>query len=225
MNRFVNGTCGPSVMQGIKSDKAPAIKALSGRVRGMRSRPTIMEEPLEYEPQANGLAECCVQTSKALCHTARGAIDTRMGGISPADHPVLAWIVRHPAPLCNRYYIGADGRTPLERVAGNRSDQLPSSDGESGSGCRRPDKARQCAIGMWLRFVARFDRVYSRKGVALACTVMRTGGHERWRHEDALAAKGTTRQPDLGRDGDQAQLLHEGERHYIVWIHGRMRRV
>lgn len=39
----------------IQSDNEPAIKALVGRVRDMRSHPTIMQESSEYEAYANGL--------------------------------------------------------------------------------------------------------------------------------------------------------------------------
>lgn len=54
----------------VKSDKEPAIKALAGRARYMRSHPAITEESPEYETKPNGLAEHDVHMIKWLLNTA-----------------------------------------------------------------------------------------------------------------------------------------------------------
>lgn len=47
----------------IESDNEPAAKALARRVRHMRSHSTTIQESHEHEPQANGIAERCVQAT------------------------------------------------------------------------------------------------------------------------------------------------------------------
>lgn len=49
-------------------------------------------------------------------------------------------------------------------------------------------------------------------GVVRAWTVRRRRGHERWKHADVLAAKGTLRKPDPGRNGEDVHSRIEGER-------------
>lgn len=54
---------------------------------------------------------------------------------------------------------------------------------------------RKWATSIWMGFVARSNEVYvgTPEGVVRAWTIRRTGGHDRWKKEVALAVKGTSR--------------------------------
>lgn len=70
-----------------------------------------------------------------------------------------------------------------------------------------PKVARACSP------IQRSIRCHLRGRRAHARIIRRTGRHEMWKREDALAAKtGTTRKPDLGREGEDIHIMIEGER-------------
>lgn len=90
----------------------PAQKALLQRIMDMRTHQTITEESPDYEPQANGLAEHCVQTIKGMVKTTWSALEGRIARAIPDDHPIFTLPIRHAACLHNRYHVGRDGQTP-----------------------------------------------------------------------------------------------------------------
>lgn len=68
----------------IRIDNGPAMKALAGRVKELRTHLIVVEESPEYEPESDGLAERCAQTvKKGLFITARSAREHRVGGQVP----------------------------------------------------------------------------------------------------------------------------------------------
>lgn len=79
--------------------------------------PTIVQESLEYEPQANGLAERIIQTAKGMLVPAGSALGHRVGGKIPGDH-ALTWLARHAASVHDRYHAMTDDGAPWQRVAG-----------------------------------------------------------------------------------------------------------
>lgn len=104
----------------LKSDTEPVVAALASGIRDMRIHPNITEESPEYEPQANGRAERCVQTTKRQLCTLRGALESR--NQSARRHPMLTWALRHAASIHSRYLVGTDGRTQWDRFEGKRSE-------------------------------------------------------------------------------------------------------
>lgn len=105
----------------LNSDDEPAMKTFARRVKDLRTHLTVLEESPAYEPQSNGLAERCVQIVQGLFRSTRSALEHRLGGALPDDHPVLTWMVRHVACLHNRYHVGNHGLSPSDRVTGRRS--------------------------------------------------------------------------------------------------------
>lgn len=98
----------------LQTDSGPTIKSLVRRVCDMKSQQTGMEYAFGHQPQANVLAERCVQTVTELFGTTTGALDHRMGDKMPDNHPVLTWIVKHDAPLHNRNHVAVDGERHTE---------------------------------------------------------------------------------------------------------------
>lgn len=69
----------------VKGGNEPAMRALLQRVRDMWTHETITVESPAYEPQANGLAERCVQIVNGMVSTARSALEARITRQIPDD--------------------------------------------------------------------------------------------------------------------------------------------
>ena len=57
----------------------------------------MSENSPEYDPQANGNAEIGVQIVKGMLRTHRSGFADELGYRVPADHFLMAWLVRHAA--------------------------------------------------------------------------------------------------------------------------------
>ena len=104
----------------MKCDNEPAILALAQEIRRLRreSSITILEHPEEGEKQSNHLAEGGVNIVKGLIRTLKSSTESNLRTEIGPSHPLIPWIKEHAAQLKNRYMVGADGRTPTERVRG-----------------------------------------------------------------------------------------------------------
>ena len=48
------------------------------------------------------------------------SFESRLKTKLPCAHPLMTWLVEHCADVLNRFYIGADGRTPYQRLKGRK---------------------------------------------------------------------------------------------------------
>ena len=55
---------------------------------------------------------------KGLIRTLKSSTESNLRVEIGPSHPLLPWIIEHAAQLKNRYMVGADGRTPTERLRG-----------------------------------------------------------------------------------------------------------
>lgn len=171
------------------------MKVMAGRVKEWRTRPTEIEESPEYEPPSNALAGQCVQTVKDMFKTPRRALQHRLGGQVPDDHPTLAWLLRHAACLRNSYHVGQDGRMPWYRVAGKRSAAAVAEFNESVRLLTNgPNKEIQWSVSIWLGLVVRTRETYigTPDGVVRALTIKSVIERDRWNVDEVLAARGAT---------------------------------
>ena len=95
-------------------DNEPAILASAQEIRSLRREDSIttFEHPEEGEKQSNHLAEGSVNIVKGLIRTLKSSTETNLRTEIGPSHPLI------PAQLKNRYMVGADGRTPTERLRG-----------------------------------------------------------------------------------------------------------
>ena len=84
------------------------------------SQPYIItfEHPEEGEKQSNHLAEGGVNIVKGLIRTLKSSTESNLRTEIGPSHPLIPWIIEHAAQVKNRYMVGADGRTPTERLKG-----------------------------------------------------------------------------------------------------------
>ena len=69
---------------------------------------------------ANGDAEQAVQKVEDEVRTWLDAVNDSIKGSVPPTHDLLAWMVEHAMSVDRRTAVGADGKTPLERIRGRR---------------------------------------------------------------------------------------------------------
>ena len=55
---------------------------------------------------------------KGLIRTLKSSTESNLRTEIGLSHPLIPWITEHAAQLKNRYMVGADGRTPTERLRG-----------------------------------------------------------------------------------------------------------
>ena len=121
----------------------------------------------------------------------------------------MPWIIEHAAQLKKRYMVGADGRTPTERLRG-RGVQRPVYElGEKVlflplAPARRGDFGARFDYGIYLgcRSVDGQAYIGTPSGVIRCRTVRHLCAEERWDKEFVLSIKGTPWSPDGERAGD-----------------------
>ena len=101
-------------------DGSAALDSLISVVKSKWSGDMIPEITPEFDPSSNGNAERGVGLLKNHVRTLKYFLEEQLGVPIPDDHNILTWMVAHASTCYNRYHLGADGRTPKERVLGRK---------------------------------------------------------------------------------------------------------
>ena len=194
----------------LKCDDEPAILALAQEIRRLRreSSITIFEHPEEGEKQSNHLAEGSVNIVKGLIRTLKSSTESNLRTEIGPSHPLIPWIIEHAPQLKNRYMVGADGRTPTERLRG-RGVQRPVYElGEKVlflllALARRGDFGARFDYGIFLgcRSFDGQEYIGTPSGVIRCRTVRQLSAQERWDREFVLSIKGNA----WSSDGERAR--------------------
>ena len=105
---------------GLKSDQEKSIMAVKRSIAEVREAPTSMLESPVRESQCNGKMERAVQKWQGQMRTLKLALEENIGRKVPAKSVVFAWLCHWASTAINRYFIGADGKTPFSRVTGTQ---------------------------------------------------------------------------------------------------------
>ena len=106
----------------LKGDGEPALKQVQRELRARRRHRTVMANPPEYDPQANGSIENAVGEVLQQMRAIKLGLEQKISTAIPTDHPVLYWMVEHAPTLINRFQLGRDGRTPFRKLRGEDND-------------------------------------------------------------------------------------------------------
>ena len=63
--------------------------------------------------------------------TVKFSLERHLGVAIPNDHNLLTWVVHYASMTYNKFHIGADGRTPRERIIGRKIGPAMAKFGES----------------------------------------------------------------------------------------------
>lgn len=106
----------------LRSDNEPAIVALLQEVlRGLKVQVVDQvgeSHPAAYDSKGNGSVENAVRLVQGLLRTVKYCLEVRFKRRIPAEHPVMAWLVKHVAWLLTVRSRGTDGKTAYERIRG-----------------------------------------------------------------------------------------------------------
>ena len=99
----------------VKCDNEPALRALRQAVMAKLEGACPIDPP-EHESHASGIVESGVKVFKGVLRVHLLALESKIGGGLPSDHPVTTWLIQYVADNINKHLVGADGMTPYERL-------------------------------------------------------------------------------------------------------------
>ena len=104
----------------IKTDQEPALVSLADNIKARREQDTILEHSPVAESAANGIAEKAVQQVEERVRVLKLGLQRRISSFVPTMHPIMTWLIQHAGDMLSKLEVGADGRTPYERLRGKR---------------------------------------------------------------------------------------------------------
>ena len=93
---------------------------MSELARRRKEEPTSIETSKPYDSKSNGRAEGAVRRVECQIRTLKLATEKNLGVIMDVHSPLFEWLVEHSSDVLNKCAIGRDGRTPYERIRGER---------------------------------------------------------------------------------------------------------
>ncbi len=140
----------------IRCDGEPALTALRDAISAaLPDGATPVKTPVA-ESSSNGGIEGAVKIFKGLLRVHLAALERRIEGRFPSNHPVLTWLVEHVADVVSKYMVGVDGKTAFERLYGRPVREEGLEFGETLHWRHRPTKDMNVVLdtrwstGVWL---------------------------------------------------------------------------
>jgi hypothetical protein len=115
----------------LKNDKEPAVVAQVKAAQRVLGIEVVDELAHTNDPQLNGDAEQTVWTIKSKTTSIVSTLERNIGRRIPLSHPIVGWAAQHAADCLNRYIVGADGLTVIQRLRGGNPRQLVAQFGET----------------------------------------------------------------------------------------------
>ena len=170
---------------------------------------TILEESPVAESSSNGVAENAIRHVRGQYITMKCFLEDHIKKKLPITHPIWAWLMEWTAILINRYHVGKDHLTALQRHTGRSSLKQIAYFGEKVmyrilDNAHRVDKHEgRWETGIWLGVIPRTDEdlIGTPLGVVKAAAVKRLGEKSRWDAELIEAVVGYPWQPVPGSPG------------------------
>ena len=195
----------------VKSDQEPSIVALQEAIREERHGQSILANSPVGESECNGRAENAIRRMKEKVRTLIGQIEDGIGEQIKKGSAIIPWEVRWSAELLTKYAPGYDGKTPFERIKGERCKvplamfrekvmYLPFKTAASHSQQLQP----RMKEGIWLGVIDRIEEtiIGTEKGVVKCRTIGRFPEKQRWDKDRITALQGAPWSTVNGIKGD-----------------------
>ena len=191
----------------IKSDQERPITAVVNLICEHRNGQTVPMESPQGDSASNSEVEGWIRRAKEQVRTLKLQLESNIGQDITVDHPVWPWLVEWSAQVVNRFRVGEDGRTGIQRIRGKRSHKEICGFGERVVYMplkigRKADLEARMEHGVWLGLRTRTDEdiIGTPFGITRARTVDRLPEGQRWDAAYLASMRGTPRQPTPGRN-------------------------
>ena len=104
----------------LKSDQEPSIVELESALQPTWPGVLIQVNSPVGESESNGRVENTIRRIQGKVRVLRHQMETNMKVKIPNESPIISWKVRWAAELLSQHSPGEDGRTPFERIRGER---------------------------------------------------------------------------------------------------------
>ena len=105
----------------IKTDNELALTSLRDAVIQQLEHGAIPAGPPVHESESNGAIENGVKLFKGLLRVHLLALEKKIEGFIPSDHPVMSWLVECVSDVVTKYLQGNDGKPGTRGCLGNKS--------------------------------------------------------------------------------------------------------
>ena len=190
----------------LKTDQEPAMINLQAAIQEQRPKTVIPVNSPVGESESNGRVENAIRRVQEKTRALRHQLESNIKRKIPDSSPVMAWLVRWAAEVLSKYSCGDDGKSPHERLNGEKCTTPLVPFGESVmylplKTVRRDKGDVAKKPGIWLGIIARTQEVLigTERGVIKCRTVTRLSDEERWNGKQTLKVKGTPWEPVPGR--------------------------
>ena len=104
----------------LKSDQEESVLAVKTAIAERRSAPTSMMESPARESKSNGKMERAVQKLEGQLRTLKMALEHNIGKPISFRSKVSEWLTSWTTTSLNRYWVGEDGKTAMQRATGHQ---------------------------------------------------------------------------------------------------------
>ena len=202
----------------LRSDQEHTIVAVGEAVAEGRRGATTPMRLQQADSQANGEVEGWIGRAKCQVRTLKDCLESHVREHIGIRHPVWEWMLEWSAGLMNRYRVGGDGKTGLQRIRGKRSHKQVCIFGEKvlwmpldTKNYKRAKSESKILDGVWLGLRAKSDEdlIGTPHGVVRARTVRRLPEDQRRDGDYLRSIRGTPREPIPGRTSTRIPVRAE----------------
>ena len=104
----------------LKTDQEPAMISLQSAIQSLRPTAIIPVNSPVGESESNGRVENAIQRIQEKTRALRHQLETNIKMKIMDSTPIMAWLVRWAAELLSKYSCGDDGKSPHERIHGEK---------------------------------------------------------------------------------------------------------
>ena len=105
----------------VKVDNESPLKKLREMILEKLPPGAVPQEPAARESQSNGVIESGVKVVKGLLRVHLHALEAKLDGHIPSDHPIMSWMTEFVGDAITKGLVSADGKTGYERLYGKES--------------------------------------------------------------------------------------------------------
>ena len=199
----------------LKSDGEPAIVAVREAIARFHGGQISPEQSATRESQSNGRAEVSGKVIRGVVKVFKGQLEYKTKTTIASSDVIMRWLVSWAAMIYSRFKVGADGKSPYERVHGRKCNVLVIHFGEkvmykmlSETGEKNGIMESDWEEGIWLGHARQSNEILvgTEEGMVRAWAAKRLTEEERWDGKMIKGIKGTPARPNPNGPGSDIPI-------------------